>query len=67
MSPPFEAGCTASCAVASCSCTAASAYWTSTTYLGDPSFAVSVDFAGGFIGATDKADALAVRAVRSGM
>jgi len=64
----FSTKCSPGCTVTTCSCTAASSYWSSTTYAASDSNAWFVVFWGGFVdyfGLT-KADKGFVRAVRGG-
>jgi hypothetical protein len=63
--PAFNNGCTTGCTVLTCSCTAASAYWSSSTNADSPSDAWVVFFGGNVFDA-DKSDSTVVRAVRGG-
>ena len=64
----FNNSCSSPCTVLTCSCTAAASdYWSSSSYLGDPSRAWLVDFNGGFVGVGDKTGHPRVRAVRGGL
>lgn len=65
--PEFDDGCAAECTVLTCSCTAAAPYWSSTSYVADPSRAWSVSFADGDSAAEDKTVELRARAVRGGV
>jgi hypothetical protein len=67
VSPEFEVGCVASCTVLNCSCTAASFTWTSTTGLGGPGNAWSVNFSTGAVSLSGKGSSRFVRAVRGGI
>ena len=64
VSPAFNTGCAASCTVLTCSCTAASFYWSSSTYAVAPSNAWFVGFNIGYVFSLDKSNSLLVRAVR---
>ncbi|MGH7322075.1 MAG: DUF1566 domain-containing protein [Candidatus Rokuibacteriota bacterium] len=66
VSPAFNTGCVATCAVTACSCTAASSYWSSSTVAGNPAIAWNVDFGDGFVNASFKGNTNVVRAVRGG-
>lgn len=66
VSEAFTAGCTETCDVKSCSCTARGHHWTGTTYQGDPSWAVFVGFFDGNVFAEEKSKYRHVRAVRAG-
>jgi len=64
----FNTDCTLGCAATSCSCTQASGYWSATTNVTEPGFAVEAGFAiGAFAAGAPKTDAVAVRAVRGGL
>jgi Protein of unknown function (DUF1566) len=63
---PFRTGCSASCAVTTCSCTQSATYWTSTTYQSFAASAWTVDFNIGAVGFGNKANNNYVRAVRGG-
>ena len=67
VSPAFNTACAASSTVTSGSCTAASGYWTSSSYVGLPAFAFDVFFNVGFVNANFKDDNHSVRAVRGGL
>src|SRR5262245_28985858 len=60
----FNTGCVAACTVATCSCTQAGFYWSSTTYQGNPQAAWTVTFGGGGVNALFKTNTFFVRAVR---
>lgn len=62
----FNTNCTPGCTTATCSCTNADAYWTSTTYVGSPAFAWYVFFVDGNVLANPKTNGGYVRAVRTG-
>jgi hypothetical protein len=64
--PEFNSGCVAGCTVLTCSCTAASNYWTSTTYHASPIFAwyTALDYTANSAGYF-KTEPLYVRAVRN--
>jgi hypothetical protein len=62
----FNTDCVATCTVLTCSCTASSFYWSSSSYAKFPEFAWYVYFSDGFLGADIKTDGNYVRAVRSG-
>ncbi len=64
--PAFNTGCTANCTVTTCSCTAASVYWSSTSFAGDPGGAWDVFFNFGNVFANGKDNDFHVRAVRGG-
>jgi uncharacterized protein DUF1566/dockerin type I repeat protein len=64
VSTAFDTGCTAGCTVTSCSCTAASPHWCSTTLASSPVSAWFVDFIIGNVSADFKATFHSVRAVR---
>ncbi|HEY2774159.1 MAG TPA: DUF1566 domain-containing protein [Candidatus Binatia bacterium] len=64
--PAFNAGCTAGCTVATCSCTQSGGYWSSSTYQDLPSSAWFVYFVVGYTDAAGKTDLEYVRAVRAG-
>ncbi len=64
--PIFDDSCVPGCTVLDCSCTALNGYWTSTTAVGNPSFAWSVEFFDGFVNANLKTGSAFVRAVRGG-
>jgi len=63
----FNNNCVASCTVTTCSCTASSPYWSSSTFSSTPSFAWYVFFNLGFDGFDAKSNANLVRAVRGGL
>ena len=72
VSAAFDTGCAANCTVTTCSCTAASNYWSSTTSTNDPTAAWVVNFNFGFVVARNKSDERHVRerhvrAVRGGL
>jgi hypothetical protein len=62
----FNRSCTNECARTECSCSGFADYWTSTTYQGDPTWAVFVGFFNGNIYAEDKSQSFYARAVRGG-
>ncbi len=62
----FDTMCVSGCSAASCSCTNGNAYWSSTTYAPDASFAWAVDFDGGWVTIYEKWSPLNFRAVRGG-
>lgn len=62
----FSPGCAVFCTVLSCSCTASSLYWSSTTLAAVPSEAWSVGFNVGNVSFNVKSSALYARAVRGG-
>jgi hypothetical protein len=64
--PAFHTACTGGCTVLTCSCTAASGYWSSTTFAGDPSFAWVVGSPAGNVILDFKGFNFVVRAVRGG-
>jgi hypothetical protein len=65
--PAFNTSCISGCTALTCSCTSG-AYWSSTTYVGDHTFAWSVSFFDGLLSASGKIlNALRVRAVRGGV
>ena len=66
ISAPFNTGCQLGCSVLACSCTAASYYWSSSTYAIDPTQALAVFFGGGFVFPAAKTSKYHVRAVRGG-
>jgi len=72
--PGFNTACSAGCTVVTCSCTAASYYWSSTTYASSPTSAWGVNFSNGlvdfnlgYVSPNDKTGTRAVRAVRGGL
>jgi hypothetical protein len=67
VSSAFNTGCVASCSVTSCSCTAASFYWSSSTDAIFPSSAWGVRFGFGDVIGDDKSNNFFVRAVRGGL
>jgi hypothetical protein len=67
VSAAFNTGCAANCTVTTCSCTAASNYWSSTTSTNDPTAAWVVNFNFGFVITVDKGGDQHVRAVRGGL
>ncbi len=67
VSAAFDTGCAANCTVTTCSCTAASNYWSSTTSANEPAFAWVVNFNFGFVVARDKSHERHVRAVRGSL
>jgi hypothetical protein len=67
VSAAFNNNCVAGATVLSGSCTAASFYWSSTSFAGFPRFAWGVDFGDGFVVADDKNFFDHVRAVRGGL
>ena len=66
VSSAFNTSCSATCTVLTCSCTAASGYWSSSTAAGLPS-AWFVNFTGGEVAEFGKSAFLPVRAVRGGL
>jgi len=64
--PVFNTECTSGCSVPSCSCTAAFAYWSSSTFANAPSSAWIVAFFNGYENNDDKGLLDHVRAVRGG-
>jgi hypothetical protein len=66
VSPAFNTGCVASCTVATCSCTAAGFYWSSSTFAFVPTEAWVVGFFIGQVTTDSKNGTLFVRAVRGG-
>lgn len=70
VSAEFNNNCAAGCTVLDCSCTAASFYWTSTSFANDRDSAWSIDFREGFVDGRDKdyfTHVSGVRAVRGGL
>lgn len=68
VSAAFNTGCAASCTVTTCSCTAASNYWSSTTSANEPTtVAWVVNFKFGFVITRNKSGERHVRAVRGGL
>jgi hypothetical protein len=68
VSAAFNTGCAANCTVTTCSCTAASNYWSSTTSASEPTVAAwVVNFNFGFVAARNKSNERHVRAVRGGL
>jgi len=67
VSPEFNTGCVASCAVLTCSCTAGSRYWSSSSNTVSHTGAWFVDFNGGTVADIDKIFPFLVRAVRGGL
>jgi hypothetical protein len=65
--PAFNTACVASCTVMSCSCTASSFYWSSTSYAANPFGAWLVNFLVGFVSTQGKIGNFPVRAVRGGL
>lgn len=61
----FDTGCTGSCTITTCSCTAPSRHWTSTDVASDTLRAWFVDFDQGFVDNDGKDADYAVRAVRT--
>lgn len=61
----FDTGCTGSCTITTCSCTAPSRYWTSTDVASDTARVWFVDFDQGFVDNDGKDADYAVRAVRT--
>lgn len=59
--------CASDCDVTTCSCTASSNYWTSSTFADDPTLAWAINFFVGVVGSGDKAGGFRVRAVRGGL
>ena len=66
MNAAFDANCTATCSVSTCSCTQTNAYWSSSTYLDVSSNAWVVYFNDGYVVGYLKANNGYVRAVRGG-
>jgi hypothetical protein len=66
ISAAFNTACVPGCSLAACACTREDNYWTSTSYDGTPLLAWYVNFADGFVFASPKTDARAVRGVRGG-
>lgn len=66
VSAPFNTGCLSGCTVSSCSCTASSFYWSSTTYANSLTRAWFVLFSDGVKDTSAKSNASFVRAVRGG-
>jgi hypothetical protein len=68
VSAAFNSACLPGCTVLTCSCTAGSYYWSSSTFDGDPALGWVIFFNGGLVGASYKSlnDVLA-RAVRGGL
>jgi len=66
VSPAFNTACAPACTVLTCSCTAASFYWSSTTVASSPSIAWVVGFSDGYANFRAKGDGAYVRAVRGG-
>jgi len=62
----FNTNCASSCTVLTCSCTAASSYWSSSTLAAFPTSAWYVAFNFGFVNSDDKSGSAFVRAVRGG-
>jgi hypothetical protein len=69
VSPEFNTGCVASCTVLTCSCTAGTYYWSSTTVPFSPTTAwiVGFNFISQGVDAVNKTGTLRVRAVRGGL
>jgi hypothetical protein len=71
VSPAFNTACVAACTVLSCSCTAGSSCWASSSYvlsyLFGPAFAWNVSFFDGSVNANNKSNVNFVRAVRGGL
>lgn len=66
--PAFDTNCVASCTVLTCSCTALSKYWSSTSYNLQPaSVAWTVEFRDGFCTEDPKLNTRRVRGVRGGI
>lgn len=65
VSPAFHSACSAGCSAATCSCTVAASYWTSSTYAGLPQDGWVVYFFGA-VSTTAKTNPNYVRAVRGG-
>ena len=61
VSPAFNTACAATCTVLTCSCTAASYYWSSSTLAVVPSVAWVVNFGNGNVNADDKSSTLRPR------
>jgi len=64
--PAFNSGCVDSCTVTACSCTQATIYWSSSTYLSNPAQAWFVGFLDGYAYYGTKSTGIYVRAVRGG-
>ena len=67
VSPAFNTACAATCTVLTCSCTAASDYWSSSTLANSPTGAWDVNFSNGLVNSVDKSNTFHVRAVRGGL
>lgn len=66
VNPVFHTGCAPLCKVTTCSCTASSGYWSTTTGAGCPASAWRVDFSRGGAFNDGKLNNIHVRAVRGG-
>lgn len=64
--PAFNSACASGCASTVCSCTAASAYWSSSAYVPDATRKWIVSFGGGSTSTDAKQSAHGLRAVRGG-
>jgi hypothetical protein len=62
----FRTGCVASCTVTTCSCTQSGAYWSSSTFAGNPNIAWYVTYSGGGNSAISKSAFIYAWAVRGG-
>ena len=67
VSSAFNTSCSATCTVLTCSCTAASNYWSSSTSANFPTLAWDVFFNFGLVSAVGKSNSIVVRAVRGGL
>jgi hypothetical protein len=67
VSAAFNTGCTGGCMVTTCSCTASTYHWSSSTYALAPAYAWRVIFSDALVSAGYKPDDFSVRAVRGGM
>ena len=67
VSSAFDTSCSATCTVLTCSCTAASDYWSSSTFAFLSSSAWIADFNFGVVSADVKSSFIVVRAVRGGL
>ncbi len=67
VSPAFNNGCTSGCTVATCSCTALSFFWSSTSTARDTFSAWAVTFDDGQVANGFKGSPQSVRAVRGGL
>jgi len=67
VSAAFNTGCVAGSTVLTGSCTAASSYWASSSFVSNPALAWSVVFSSGNVGTGGKGNTFRVRAVRGGL